>query len=131
MNYWILFLILTPLIVGLICACETDCGACFGLGAVCSLTIFFASLSKTDKPTGNYSAPIPIERLIIEKGEFSAMIHVKNETGTIIQSIRVSDAADLNAFKLNNWQIKSVERRNWFYPSYYESLKFYKIEVEK
>lgn len=132
MQFWIIIITLIVIPFGMMILAEEmngKGGEGFLVGLMLDAVILMTAFALTDKPTGNFSPPLT--NLIVEKGEFSAMIHVKDDDGRVTDSLRITDAAELNAFNKGEFQIKKPERRNWWSESYYDGPEFIVFRPEK
>ena len=131
MQFYIMLsiIIALPIFFAWLGAHTDNGGEGFFVGIILSVTVLLLAFVITDKPTGNYS--LPIKDLIVERGEFSAMIHVKGVDGKVTNSLRITDAAQLDAFNKGYWEIRKPEKQNWWIKSYYSGPEFIVVKPEK
>jgi hypothetical protein len=127
MSLWIIILTLVPIGMAILGSETNEMGLGFAVGLIFDSLIIVMLFAFTTKPTGNSLA---VTDLIVEKGEFSAMIHVKGADGKVTDSLRITDAAQLDAFNKGYWEIRKPEKRNWWTKSYYSGPEFIVVKPE-
>jgi hypothetical protein len=110
-------LIVIPFSVAWLASSSNEEPKGFVVGLLLNCVILMFAFIATDRPTGNYSPAI--HNFITETSEFSATIHIKTENGRIENSIRITDAAQLDSFRKGLFEIRRAERKNWWADSYY------------
>lgn len=75
---------------------------------------------------------VPSENIIIERGDYSATFHVKNNAGVVTKSIRIDRAVDLESFKKGDYSIGFVIWENiWVGKQTEDNVKFNSTKIEK